>query len=68
MGNGKNYETVHRGKMLVNLGSQDSRRAEVEEAVRRATASFPDVLDLVPDFGLLAVLKEPGRDERAVLA
>jgi hypothetical protein len=63
----KHYETVVWGKMPVNFRPRDFRRAEVEEAVRHVTHSFPDVLDLVPDFSLLSVSRDPERNAMAVL-
>lgn len=63
----KHYETVTWGKMPVNFRPRDFRRVEVEEAVHHVTRSFPDVLDLVPDFSLLSVSRDPERNETAVL-
>ena len=51
----KGYETVYWGKMPINFRPQAFRREEVERAVAYATRSFPDVLDLVPDFSVLTV-------------
>ncbi len=67
MGAKKDYETVYWGKLPVNFRPQAFRRSEVEEAVRQAERDFPDVLDLVPDFSLLAVSRDPRRNEMAVL-
>jgi hypothetical protein len=63
----KGYETVYWGKMPVNFRPQVFRRDEVERAVDYDTRSFPDVLDLVPDFSVLTVGKDLGREETAVL-
>ncbi len=63
----KGYETVYWGKMPINFRPQAFRRDEVERAVAYATRSFPDVLDLVPDFSVLTVGKDLGRDQTAVL-
>lgn len=63
----KGYETVYWGKMPVNFRPQVFRREEVERAVDYDTRSFPDVLDLVPDFSVLTVGKDLGREETAVL-
>jgi len=63
----KHYETVTWGKMPVNFRPRDFRRVEVEEAVHYVTRSFPDVLDLVPDFSLLSVSRDPERNAMAVL-
>lgn len=63
----KGYETVYWGKMPINFRPQAFRREEVERAVVYATRSFPDVLDLVPDFSVLTVGKDLGRDHTAVL-
>ncbi len=63
----KLYKTVYWGKMPVNFRPQVFGKEEVEEAVRHAERYFPDVLDLVPDFSLLAVSRDPERNEMAVL-
>jgi len=63
----KGYETVYWGKMPVNFRPQAFRREEVERAVAYATRSFPDVLNLMPDFSVLTVGKDLGRDETGVL-
>ena len=63
----KGYETVYWGKMPINFRPRAFRREEVEGAVAYATRSFPDVLDLVPDFSVLTVGKDLGREETAVL-
>ena len=42
-------------------------KGEVERAVDYATRSFPDVLDLVPDFSVLTVGRDLESDETAVL-
>jgi hypothetical protein len=63
----KGYETVYWGKMPVNFRPQAFGREEVERAVAYATRSFPDVLDLVPDFSVLTVGMDLGREKTAVL-
>ncbi len=63
----KDYETIVWGKMPVKFRPRDFRRAEVEEAVRHLTRSFPDVPELVPDFSLLSVGRDPKRNAVAVL-
>ena len=63
----KGYETVYWGKMPINFRPRAFRREEVEMAVAYATRSFPDVLDLVPDFSVLTVGKDLEREETAVL-
>jgi hypothetical protein len=63
----KGYETVYWGKMPINFRPRAFRREEVERAVAYATRSFPDVLDLVPDFSVLTVGTDLGREETAVL-
>ena len=67
VGTRKGYETVYWGKMPINYRLQAFRRKEVERAVAYATRSFPDVLGLVPDFSVLTVGKDLGREETAVL-
>jgi hypothetical protein len=67
MANGKGYATVYWGKMPVNFRPRAFRQSEVEEAVRQAERDFPDVLDLVPDFSLLSVNRDPERNAVAVL-
>ena len=63
----KGYETVYWGKMPINFRPRAFRREEVERAVVYAIRSFPDVLDLVPDFSVLTVGRDLGREETAVL-
>ncbi len=63
----KGYETVYWGKMPINFRPRAFRREEVERAVDYATRSFPDVLDLVPDFSVLIVGRDLESDETAVL-
>ena len=63
----KGYETVYWGKMPINFRSEAFRREEVEGAVDYATRSFPEVLDLVPDFSVLTVGKDLEREQTAVL-
>ena len=63
----KGYETVYWGKMPINFRPQAFGKEEVERAVDYATRSFPDVLNLVPNFSVLTVGKDLGRDETAVL-
>ena len=67
MANGKGYATVYWGKMPVNFRPRAFRRSEVEEAVRQAERDFPDVLELVPDFSLLSVSRDPERNAVAAL-
>ena len=57
----KVYETAYWGKMPINFRPRAFRREEVEGAVDYATRSFPDVLDLVPDFSVLTVGKDLDR-------
>jgi hypothetical protein len=67
MANRKGYSTVYWGKMPVNFRPQDFPKHEVEAAIGYAERSFPDVLDLVPDFSVLTVGKDLGREETGVL-
>jgi hypothetical protein len=67
MANGRGYSTVYWGKVPVNFGPKAFRRGRVEQAVAYATRSFPDVLDLVPDFSVLTLGIEPEGDAEAVL-
>jgi hypothetical protein len=67
VGTHKGYGTVYWGKMPINFRPRAFGREEVEGAVAYATRSFPDVLDLVPNFSVLTVGKDLDRDETAVL-
>jgi hypothetical protein len=67
VGTRKGYETVYWGKMPINFRPQAFGREEVEEAVAYAARAFPDVLDLVPDFSVLTLGKDLGREQTAVL-
>lgn len=63
----KGYETVYWGKMPINFRPQAFGREEVERAVAYATRSFPHVLDLVPDFSVLTLGRDLGREQTAIL-
>jgi hypothetical protein len=63
----KGYETVYWGKMPVNFRPQAFRKQEVEKAVGYAARCCPDVLDLVPDFSVLTIGKDPEGNNAAVL-
>ncbi|MDP8951835.1 MAG: hypothetical protein M3N18_06310 [Actinomycetota bacterium] len=64
----KGYATVYWGKMPINFRPRAFPQEEVEGAVGYAERSFPDVLDLVPDFSVLTLAKSPeGDNTKAVL-
>ena len=58
----KGYETVYWGKMPVNF-----RLLAVQKAVGYALRCCPDVVDLVPDFSVLTIGKDPEGNDAAVL-
>jgi hypothetical protein len=66
-GTRKGYETLYWGKMPINFRSRAFGREQVERAVACAPRSFPDVLDPVPDFSVLTVVKDLEHEETAVL-
>ena len=63
----KGYETVYWGKMPVNFRLLAFRKEEVQKAVGYARRCCPDVLDLVPDFSVLTIGKDPEGNDAAVL-
>ena len=63
----KGYETVYWGKMPVNFRLLAFRKQEVQKAVGYARRCCPDVLDLVPDFSVLTIGKDPEGNDAAVL-
>ena len=67
MADRKGYVTVYWGKMPVNFRPQDFPKHEVEAAIGYAEGSFRDVAGLVPDFSVLTLGRDLGREETAVL-
>ena len=63
----KGYETVYWGKMPVNFRLLAFHKEEVQKAVGYARRGCPDVLDLVPDFSVLTIGKDPEGNDAAVL-
>lgn len=59
MEDNRGYATVYWGKMPVNCRPQAFSKGEVEGAVGYANRSFRDALDLVPDFSVLTLVKDP---------
>jgi hypothetical protein len=67
MANGRGYSTVYWGKMPVYFRPKEFPTHEVEGAVGYAERAFRDVRDLVPDFSVLTLGREPEGDAEAVL-
>ena len=63
----KGYETVYWGKMPVNFRLLAFHKEEVQKAVGYAMRGCPDVLELVPDFSVLTIGKDPEGNDAAVL-
>ena len=63
----KGYETVYWGKMPVNFRLLAFHKEEVQKAVGYARRCCPDVLELVPDFSVLTIGKDPEGNDAAVL-
>ena len=63
----KGYETVYWGKMPVNFRLLAFHKEEVQKAVGYARRCCPDVLELVPDFSVLTIGKDPQGNDAAVL-
>jgi hypothetical protein len=63
----KDYQTVYWGKMPVNFRLVAFRKHEVQKAIGYARRGCPDVLDLVPDFSVLTIGKDPEGNNAAVL-
>jgi hypothetical protein len=67
MANRRGYSTVYWGKMPVNFRPQAFSKHEVEAAVGYAERSFLGFSDLVPDFSVLTLGREPEGGAEAVL-
>src|SRR5829696_8064077 len=63
----KGYETVYWGKMPVNFRPLAFHKEEVQKAVGYARRCCLDVLELVPDFSVLTIGKDPEGNDAAVL-
>ena len=63
----KGYQTVYWGKMPVNFRPLAFHKQEVQKAVGYAMRCCPDVVDLVPDFSVLTIGKDPEGNDAAVL-
>ena len=63
----KGYETIYCGKMPVNFRLLAFHKQEVQKAVGYAMRCCPDVLELVPDFSVLTIGKDPQGNDAAVL-
>ena len=63
----KGYETIYWGKMPVNFRLLAFHKQEVQKAVGYAMRGCPDVVDLVPDFSVLTIGKDPQGNDAAVL-